>query len=464
MDDRVLEKMKNNIEIQDAPPSPRPARRTPDDINPGNFKKMDAGANPSTKPSGRFRMLSWKAPALVLCGIGLCYALVSVWPWLLVKPSGPMTPEVLAAMPDSAVPLKSGPWGNLEALPMYIEPPEEYLPTQLIEQADRRWCFSGFTRDQLLALFQSADLTTEQRAELSDTSKWQQDQKALYVTPTKNLILSLSPTARKQIYSPMVMDLSNRMHKLEFTCPADQFDALFAQSGLSDETINLIRQLSYPYGKLIFFCDVQLVLDTLSSDQKSRLLKTLLRKPTLLLRLHITPDSDLDELEHYWIRAGWGLDLRPLFESLAKLPQGARISLTALLPPMPAADIYTYPFPSLKPEDQNKDCRWTALNFFRDVPDDRFTDNNVVRQALLTDYYPVLSDPRYGDLVLLSKANGDIIHIGVYIAADIVYTKNSGEFRDPFLLMTLSDMLGHFTAQIPEDQTLQVNFFRNKYY
>jgi hypothetical protein len=88
----------------------------------------------------------------------------------------------------------------------------------------------------------------------------------------------------------------------------------------------------------------------------------------------------------------------------------------------------------------------------------------VVRQTLLTDYYPVLSDARFGDLVLLAKPNGDIIHIAVYIAADIVYTKNSGSFRDPFILMTVSDMLDHFASQIPEGQNLQVSIYRNKYY
>ncbi len=182
------------------------------------------------------------------------------------------------------------------------------------------------------------------------------------------------------------------------------------------------------------------------------------------MRLHITPDSDLYELEHYWVKAGWGLNIRPMLESLARLPKGARIDIVELFPPIPAADIYNYTFPSLKPADQHKDCEWTALNFFRDVPDDRFTDVNVVRQTLLTDYYPVLSDPRYGDLIALSKPNGDIIHLAVYIAADIYYTKNSGNFHDPFMLTTLSDMVDHFSGQIPEDQTLQVTFYRNKYY
>lgn len=413
----------------------------------------------------KFPKFPWKILGLVLCGLCLGYILGSEWPWLQVKPTGALAPQNLAATPNSAGFLRPGPWGNLKAQSIYVEPPDEYLPTQSIENLDRRWRFSGFTPNQLLALFKSADLTAGQRTELLDTSTWQQTQGAIYVNPSKELILSLSPKARKQIYVSMLAEPDSTYSLLNRSYSAASFNNYFDHSGLPTETIDLINKLSFPYGNLIFFCDVQTVLDTLPTfDQKNRFLKFLLRQPTLLLGLHIAPDSDLNELENYWLKAGHGRDLRPILESLAALPHGGGISLVKLLPPIPSTDIYTYPFPSLKPEDQHKDCRWTSLNFFRDVPDDRLTDPKVVMQTLLTDYYPVLSDARYGDLVMLAKPNGDIIHVAVYIAADIVYTKNSDNFLDPFILMTIPDMLNHFASKIPEDQKLHVLIYRNKSY
>jgi hypothetical protein len=429
------------------------------------IEEAEVRTDPTVKPPAKLHFLAWKNLGLILCGLGLGCALMSLGSWFEIKAPPALTPESLAAMPDSATPLSPGPWGNLEVTPIFIEPPDEYLFIDAVEGTDRRWHFSGFTTGQLLALFQSADLTPAQLSELSDTSKWQFDQGAIEVSPSTDLILALSPKARKQIYLPMINDPSNMYHRTCYGCRADRFDDFFANSGLSNETIDLIKKLSFPYGRLIFFCDMRLVLDTLGEpEQKNRLLKTLFKKPSLLLRLHLTPDSDLDSLEHYWIRAGWGLDLRPMLESLAKLPKGARIDVAKLLPPVPSAELYTYPFPSLKPEDQLKDCRWTALNFFRDTPDDRFIDPKVVGQTLRTDYYPALTDPRYGDIVVLSKPNGEIIHLAVYIAANIVFTKNSGNFRDPFIFMTLSDLLDHFAEQIPEDETLTVTYLRNKYY
>ena len=414
----------------------------------------------SAQPPSSRRRLPWTTLTLTICALCLGDLAGSWWP----------LPHLLGitsskALVDGSYLLQPGPWGNLEALPIYIEPPEEYLPIRSIEEADRRWRFEGFTTDQLTSLFQSADLTDSQRAELLDSSKWQQDAKALYVSPSKDLVLSLSPKARKQIYGPLTAVPDNIFTLLRCSYPADRLGEYFSGSGLSDETIALVKKLSYPYGHLVFFCDMPLVLDTLqTNDEKVRLVKTLLRKSTLLLRLHIAPDSNIDDLTRYWSKAGQEINVQPLLESLSKIPHGTRINVSLLFPPLPTAQLYSFPFPSTKPEDQHKDCHYTALNFFRDPPDPRFTDANVVRQTLLTDYYPALSDPRYGDILVLSKPDGSIIHSCVFIADNIVYTKNSANFRDPYLLMTIPDMLDVFQAQIPEGQSLQLHYYRNKYY
>ena len=104
------------------------------------------------------------------------------------------------------------------------------------------------------------------------------------------------------------------------------------------------------------------------------------------------------------------------------------------------------------------------VNFFRDPPDNRYTNAVFIRLKLDTDFYPVFSDPRYGDLVFLEKPSGDIIHSSVFIADEIVYTKNGGHFLSPWMLMTIPDMVTAFSALMPEDQRLKVTYYRNKYY
>ena len=373
------------------------------------------------------------------------------------------TPEQLVQVPDRAVPLKPGPWGNLEALPISIEPPEEYLSIQAFEKADRRWHFSSCSAEQLSALFASDSLTADQREQLNDRSKWVQAPDGIIVSPSNEVVLSLSPTARKEIYGMLSRTPGNLIRCLRCSFPADRFDAIVAGSGLPSETVSLIKKLSFSHGRLVFFCDVPLVLDTLSDyEQKVRLVKTLARKETLLLKLHVMPDSDAHALAEYWTKASWGKDIKPMLESLVKVPGGARLSLVHLLPRLPAEWLFTYPFPSTDAVDLRKDCHWTAFNFFRDTPDPRFTDPSVIRETTEKEYYPVLSDPRYGDIVMLAAPNGSIIHSSVYIADDIVFTKNSSEYLNPYLLMKMSDMLDTFEAFIPENEHLKVLYFRSK--
>jgi hypothetical protein len=51
----------------------------------------------------------------------------------------PTTAAEAVGLPDYAQPLKPGPWGNMEYQPMSIQPPDEYLPVQALEQADLNW-------------------------------------------------------------------------------------------------------------------------------------------------------------------------------------------------------------------------------------------------------------------------------------------------------------------------------------
>jgi hypothetical protein len=195
--------------------------------------------------------------------------------------------------------------------------------------------------------------------------------------------------------------------------------------------------------------------------------KTIYRKSTLLLRMHVAPDADAEGLAEYWTKAPWGIDVKPVLEALRRVPGGAEMGVVNLLPTGPSGDLYSFPFPSSKPEDQGKDCHWTAFNFFNPAPDARFAGTTAVKTAAINktleeDYYPVAGDPRYGDLVELYRPNGDLVHSSVFIADDIVYTKNSPQFLEPFIFMKKSEMIDAISTNCPEDETLQVRLYRRK--
>jgi hypothetical protein len=194
--------------------------------------------------------------------------------------------------------------------------------------------------------------------------------------------------------------------------------------------------------------------------------KALTREETLLLRLHVGAQSDINALVDYWGKACWNTDVKAMLESLARVPGGAILDIVELLPPLPTSLVYTYPIPlnPLAGPVVKRDCHWTSMNFFRDPPDDRFGDSTYAMESLKRDYFPIQGDPRYGDVVVLCNPEGFAVHSAVFLADDFVYTRNGYLGFHPWKISTIQELLSVYSFMVPPDQKLSVNYFRNKYY
>ncbi|MGZ4988692.1 MAG: hypothetical protein ACXWBP_11640, partial [Limisphaerales bacterium] len=87
-----------------------------------------------------------------------------------------------------------------------------------------------------------------------------------------------------------------------------------------------------------------------------------------------------------------------------------------------------------------------------------FFDKANSRQTLQNDYTLVSDQPTYGDLVTVINGQGDALHIAVYIADDIVFTKNGVNILQPWVLMRMDDMMSYF----PSPEPLRIVIFRKK--
>jgi hypothetical protein len=201
-------------------------------------------------------------------------------------------------------------------------------------------------------------------------------------------------------------------------------------------------------------------------NDKARLLKAITKQDTMLVRLRVTPESDINSLTAYWGKACWNTDVKAILDSLQRVPGGASVDIIELLPPLPTSLLYSFPVPQnpYKGPVAKRDCHWTSFNFFREPADDRFGEPPYAVEHLKTDYFPVMSDPRFGDLVLFTNAKGDAIHSAVFLADDIVYTKNGNSQLYPWMFSTISDILGVYSFHVPAGEKLGVKYFRNKYY
>jgi hypothetical protein len=146
-------------------------------------------------------------------------------------------------------------------------------------------------------------------------------------------------------------------------------------------------------------------------------------------------------------------DIRPLMESLKRLPNGGSISLVYLLPPFARERLYT--FPIANPADSIMDCHWTTLNFSNAHPDNRFNDAQYASEYIEKNYYRVGAPSVYGDLVLLMNESNDVKHSAVFLADNLVFTKYGNSYSQPWMITRIADM----QAEYPN---LKLVFFRKR--
>ena len=329
---------------------------------------------------------------------------------------------------------KPGPWGELEYFRILIEPPEQIISIDNTTPDPIRWTFKDYTPTALETLWREAGLNAAQQKALIDPAWRTQEPGAIVIRPTREFVIGLSPQARAKIYGALAAFSENGSQFSPFRLRADAAVAWLDDSGLSPATIALTRKMFYERGTgTVFFSDEDVVLPTLESpSERVKFLKTLARKSALMVQLRVRPDSDVEAIARYWGHSRRAKDLRPFLQSIARRPGGGTIDIVHLLPTVPRSLLYTYPLPPAVATQPARDCLWTSLNFFNDPPDDRFTNPEFVRQVLMTDYYAVPGEPTYGDIVAFVRPDGVVLHACVYLADNLVYTKNGAEFSVPW--------------------------------
>lgn len=391
--------------------------------------------------------------------------IILIW-WLtkpkaerVAPPSSIVAPAV--ATDGSAYHCRPGPWGELEYGRIVIEPPEDFVMANYPEPQEIVWKFPGYTPTKLAELWRAAGLDPTQLQAEGSPLVCETAPAGIVVKAGKDFVLNLNASARTKLYTTLASFPENAAQHEPFRFRADFADEWFENSGLSEASMAFVKSFLYRRGTSLIFSDHDVVLPKLPSpEERSRLVKTLSRRSTLLLKLRVRHNSDIEQLSQYWCRGPRSKDVKPLLLSAARQPSETTLDVVHLLPRFARALMYTYPWPSDDPRDTNRDCFWTALNFFRQEPDERLTDIEFVKKTLLEDYFPVPGESTFGDVLIFTKPDGTAIHACVYIADDIVFTKNGSSFAMPWILMTLADVQAFYPAEEP----FEVRRYRSKQY
>ena len=377
-------------------------------------------------------------------------------PALPKQPAAVTTPASSSA--DATPPGEMPPWGELLTHDIDLEQPEEYVAFELSQKQPPRWVFAGLNRDQTRAQLLAAGLSEELTDHALSDSTTTFSNSATVISPNDKLLLGMTTASRSKLYAFLAKVPGNHYMQYPFCYPQKTFEQWFGNGAKDDRLTAIVRKLLYPRGDAVCFSDYEFLMQEAKSDEERlQIVKALSRQSAVLARLRVRPDTDIEKILGYWGHGIQVKDVRPLLESTARVQGGATISLLYLLPKFARERLYTFPMPS-KPGDPAMDCHWSTMNFFNDPPDDRFTNTTYTVSYIQNNLYQVALPNLYGDVVLILDDKGNAIHSAVYIADDIVFTKNGNNFTQPWMLMRLKDLLARYTTDKPP----QMLVYRNK--
>lgn len=397
----------------------------------------------------RVSRILWLAAVLLLLLVGV----------LIVRARQASRPTESA---DSThrMPLAQGAWGNLEVVPIVIEPPDEFI--FISQQMSHRsgWTFTGYTPAGLADFLGSIGLTQAAGDWLMNKQNWEIGTGQIFIRPPLGVVLDLGEQARRKLYEALALCGGNPLHENPLSFRKGSDSDWFRAPGLSKATIGLAKSLIFPRGNAWCLSDWPLVLQQIESqEERRRFLEVTGRQPTVLLRLKLGQRSNVDKLVDYWGRGGRNKDIRPLLHSLTQVSGGVALDVVHLLPRFARARIYNYPYPVEKGSQAvTPNCFWSAMNFFNDRPDDELVDPSHMRARLERDFFGVEEPSRLGDVILLSRSDGTLVHAAVFIAADVVWTKNGASHTQPWIFARMEDL----AASYPSDSPLVMRAYRRK--
>jgi hypothetical protein len=349
---------------------------------------------------------------------------------------------------DKSRSVHAGPWGNLMERDIELERPVEYLTEEVARPQPEVWTFNGLNPDAVKSLLAKNGLTAAQVAAACAPGCVREEKSGTVLTPSAEFLLSLDAATRGRLCTALVGLGINAYFDYPFTFPGNSLESICADTQLHPDDVSLLKRLVYANGDTQQLSDYPLLLCRIPTvERRVAMSRSLSRQSAVFAGLVIKPDTDIDKIATYWgslpnVRF---TDIRPLMEALKALPEGGNLSLFYILPKFARDRLYTFPLP---PQDGEPmmDCHWTTFNFSNETPDNRFNDANYAIQYISKNYYQISAPSLCGDILLLMNDKNEIKHSAVYLADDLVFTKNGSNYRQPWMLMHIPDLLASYPA------------------
>lgn len=338
-----------------------------------------------------------------------------------------------------------GPWGKLQCFHIYIEAPNSMVDTYPLPSPRPRWTFALSDLPSLPDLFKRAGLPQSFADAVINSPGKLQEADMIHLFPPVDGLEAMTPDMRQVIYPVLAKLPVNEYHADPVLITTNTVEEWYRTSKLRPEIVVKIRQMIYKRGQCFAFSDLSALMNHAQSNAEARLIfKTFTRTRALMVKLELDKNSaNLEELLGYWT-TGLGLrrkDIEPILQSILDTEGVERLDLSHILPALARKLLYTYPGMEIARQGIMPDCHWTSLNFFNYEPHPYLLDSRLATSTVLESFSPVEAPYRYGDILFfLDSERGDAFHSCVYLADDIVFTKNGRNQLSPWVMMRIDDV------------------------
>lgn len=382
---------------------------------------------------------------------------------IVIRTEAPITSSpALAKAKTSVTQASPGPWGNLEYFPVFLEAPSHLVDRFPLPSSKTKWILPSSIEPTLQSFLEKCGLDAADAASLAGSRDKVKDGDLLYLFPPNGLIERMTPAARTALYHELRKVPQNEYHVDPVLITSGDVESWFSSSNLRPEIIEIIKHLSYMRAETLAFSDLPILMSHAQSESEGRtILKALTRTRSLIMKMVLDESTNVPEMMKYWTT---GLNLRrkdvePMLHSVIETQGAEKLDIMHLLPAMPRKYLMTYPDMSMGLEGIFPDCHWTSLNFFNYSVEPYLLDSRLATTAVLERFNPVEAPYRFGDILFFLDANtGDAFHSCVYIADDIVFTKNGRNLLSPWIFMKIEDVKKVYLF----DGNGRVQGFRNK--
>jgi hypothetical protein len=353
----------------------------------------------------------------------------------------------------------NAPWGKLAKHQIFLEAPERLVTMFPTPSSTTNWVLAEKDLPKLVELLQKSMLPESIWQPMLGPDRMLKLPDGVALYPAPELLAKMTEADRSAIYTLLAHTPGNEyiQQPLVITTSLDRW---VHGTELPAPMQKIVRQMAWTDGHNRYFSDLSsLVASAANRNEITLAMKHMTRTESLLVELEISSESNMSSIQAYWKAGRDRTDAGAILASLVPDEKGniSRISISHLLPPHVRRLLYAYPEMSQGVIGRFPDCHWTSLNFWEASPQEYFIDTTAAGRELANNYDLVTDELRLGDVLLFR--NGDAgLHSCVYIAANVVFSKNGGNVAHPWVLCEIEDLFSHY-HDIPD---LKIDVLRRK--